>query len=137
MISGLGNICTEGHKDHKEIPIFVTFCATLGRVDGQNRFRSDRLKVVNDSVKSPLSSDSKHGAHLDEKYLWDALRPIIPYPTGRFFRGMLSQALRARLRSVLSLRDPASSANSAWGTSRLGWPLTEPISGWQIRTATP
>src|SRR6202047_5151324 len=31
--------------------------------------------------------------------------PIIPYPTGRFFRGTLSQALRARLRSVLSLRD--------------------------------
>src|ERR1700759_4188418 len=28
-----------------------------------------------------------------------------PYPTGRFFRGTLSQALRARLRSVLSLRD--------------------------------
>ena len=33
------------------------------------------------------------------------LRPIIPYPRGRFFRGALSQALRARLRSVLSLRD--------------------------------
>jgi hypothetical protein len=31
--------------------------------------------------------------------------PGIPYPTGRFFRGTLSQALRARLRSVLSLRD--------------------------------
>jgi hypothetical protein len=31
--------------------------------------------------------------------------PIIPYPTGRFFGGTLSQALRARLRSVLSLRD--------------------------------
>jgi hypothetical protein len=28
----------------------------------------------------------KHGAHFDEKYLWDWLyRPIIPYPTGRFF----------------------------------------------------
>src|SRR5271165_1627255 len=47
----------------------------------------------------------KHGAHFDEKYLWDQLRPIMPYPTGRFFRGTLSQALRARLRSVLSLRD--------------------------------
>ena len=43
--------------------------------------------------------------HDDEKYVWDMLRPIIPYPTGRFFRGTLSQALRARLRSVLSLRD--------------------------------
>ena len=31
--------------------------------------------------------------------------PIIRYPTGRFFRGTLSQALRARLRSVSSLRD--------------------------------
>ena len=42
----------------------------------------------------------KHGAHFDEKYLWDQLRPIIPYPTGRFFRGTLSQALRAWLRSA-------------------------------------
>src|SRR5580693_4354762 len=41
----------------------------------------------------------KHGAHFDEKYLWDSLRPIIPYPTGRFFGGTLSQALRAWLRS--------------------------------------
>src|ERR1700738_131656 len=42
----------------------------------------------------------KHGAHFDEKYLWHQLRPIIPYPTGRFFRGTLSQALRAWLRSA-------------------------------------
>ena len=27
--------------------------------------------------------------------------PITPYPTGRFFRGTLFQALRARLRSVV------------------------------------
>src|ERR1700732_1183998 len=48
-----------------------------------------------------------------QRYLFSALlnrpgRPshlIIPYPTGRFFRGTLSQALRARLRSVSSLRD--------------------------------
>ena len=31
--------------------------------------------------------------------------PIIPCPTGRLFGGTLSQALRARLRSVSSLRD--------------------------------
>jgi len=43
----------------------------------------------------------KHGAHFDEKYLWDQLRPIIPYPTGRFFRGTLSQALRAWLLSAV------------------------------------
>ena len=59
---------------------------------GVTKFRIRKLKL-------------KHGAHVDEKYLWDSLRPIIPYPTGRFFRGTLSQALRARLRSVLSLRD--------------------------------
>src|SRR3984957_21133756 len=41
----------------------------------------------------------KHGGHVDKKYLWDSLRPIIPYPTGRSFRGTLSQALRAWLRS--------------------------------------
>jgi len=33
--------------------------------------------------------------------------PITPYPTGRLFGVALSQALRARLRSVLSLRDAA------------------------------
>ncbi len=38
-------------------------------------------------------------AYFDEKYLWDQLRPIIPYATGRFFGETLSQALRARLRS--------------------------------------
>src|ERR1700674_2311849 len=42
----------------------------------------------------------KHGAHFDEKYLWDQLRPIIPCPTGRFFRRTLPQALRAWLRSA-------------------------------------
>jgi hypothetical protein len=36
---------------------------------------------------------------------FSTLRPIIPYPTGRIFRGTLSQALRARLRSVSSLLD--------------------------------
>jgi hypothetical protein len=52
----------------------------------------------------------KHDAQVDEKYLWDSLHPIMPYPTGRFFRGTLFQALRARLRSGLSLRDTALSA---------------------------
>jgi hypothetical protein len=32
----------------------------------------------------------KHGAQVDEKYLWDSLRPIIPYPTGRFLCKRLS-----------------------------------------------
>ena len=39
---------------------------------GVTKFRIRKLKL-------------KHGAHVDEKYLWDSLRPIIPYPTGRFF----------------------------------------------------
>ena len=52
-----------------------------------------------------MISGLRYNFFFDEKYLWDELRPIIPYPTGRFFRGTLSQALRARLRSVLSLRD--------------------------------
>ena len=57
----------------------------------------------------------KHGAHFDEKELWDYLRPIRPYPTGRFFRGdafpgtscqaTIGMSLRDRLQSVLSLRD--------------------------------
>jgi hypothetical protein len=33
-----------------------------------------------------LASVKRHGPHFDEKYLWDSLRPIIPYPTGRFSR---------------------------------------------------
>jgi hypothetical protein len=37
-----------------------------------------------------LAYVKKHGPHFDEKYLWDALRPIIPYPTGRYFPGTLS-----------------------------------------------
>src|SRR5580704_125733 len=41
----------------------------------------------------------KHGAHFDEKYFWYSRRPIIPYPTGRFFGGTSPQPLRARLRS--------------------------------------
>jgi hypothetical protein len=56
-----------------------------------------------------LASVKKHGLRFDEKHLWDSLRPIIPYPAGRFFRairravacswqGTLAQALRARLR---------------------------------------
>src|ERR1700730_14824491 len=39
----------------------------------------------------------RHGTPFHEKYLWDWLRPIMPYPTGRYFRGTLSQALRAWL----------------------------------------
>jgi hypothetical protein len=35
-----------------------------------------------------------------EIYLWDQLRPITPYPAGRFFPRTLSQALRAWLRSA-------------------------------------
>ena len=41
----------------------------------------------------------RHDAHFGEKYLWDRLRPIIPYPPGRLLGMASSQALRARLRS--------------------------------------
>ena len=51
------------------------------------RVRYDGISQVQETV------------HDDEKYLLDELHPIIPYPTGRFFREALSQALRARLRS--------------------------------------
>src|ERR1043165_392598 len=42
--------------------------------------------------------------HGDEKYSGISCL-IIPYPTGRLFRGGLYQALRARLRSACPLRD--------------------------------
>jgi hypothetical protein len=35
----------------------------------------------------------KHGAQVDDKYLWDSLHPIIPYPTGRFFRPIRALSL--------------------------------------------
>ena len=50
--------------------------------------------------------------------------PIIPYPTGRLFRGTLSQALRARLGSVSSLRDALadiSQQHLAKTCSELSW----------------
>ena len=52
-----------------------------------------------------------------KNFMWYDFWPTIQFlfhgkhflvPTGRFFRGTLSQALRARLRSVLSLRDARS-----------------------------
>jgi hypothetical protein len=52
-----------------------------------------------------LASVKKNGLHFDEKYPWDSLRPIMPYPRDGSFEGRFPQALRARLRSVLSLRD--------------------------------
>ncbi len=52
-------------------------------------------------LRSPVPPGQKairpsRASHL----LWDQLRPIIPYPTGGFFRGVLSQALRAWPRSA-------------------------------------
>jgi hypothetical protein len=46
----------------------------------------------------------KHGTHFDEKHV---LGLAAPDHTVRFFRGTPFQALRARLRSVSSLRDAA------------------------------
>jgi hypothetical protein len=31
-------------------------------------------------VRAPI----RHGSHFHETYLWNWLRPIIPYPTGRY-----------------------------------------------------
>jgi hypothetical protein len=52
-----------------------------------------------------LASAKKHGAHFRREIPLGLAAPDHTVPTGRFFRGTLSQALRARLRSVLSLRD--------------------------------
>src|SRR5580692_8561964 len=86
-----------------------------------NRFFLRKLRSAGENASRRVRSDSCSCAHRfddwsDEvwyrktetetrrtgrrEYLWDSLRPIMPYPTGRFFRGTLSQALRARLRSV-------------------------------------
>jgi hypothetical protein len=53
--------------------------------------------------KSILAFLKKHGRISTRNT--SGVSSTIPYPTGRFFRGTLSQPLRVRLRSVLSLRD--------------------------------
>jgi len=60
-------------------------------------FQEEYLALRN---TAPISTRNTSGIGCARSY-----RPIIPYPTGRFIRGTLSQALRARLRSGLSLRD--------------------------------
>jgi hypothetical protein len=52
------------------------------------------------------------GARFDEKYLWDSLRPVIPYPTGRSFRGTCP-GTSCLATIVLSLRDKSHSSMEA------------------------
>jgi hypothetical protein len=59
---------------------------------GVTKFRKGKLKP-------------KHGARVDEKYLWDSLRPIIPYPTGRFFARDVFPGTSCQATIVPSLRD--------------------------------
>jgi hypothetical protein len=74
---------------------------------GSHPTSSDKTGVLRAWCSASLKS------RVDPVYGFSALlnrpgrpsHPIIPYPTGRFFRGTLFQALRARLRSVSSLRD--------------------------------
>jgi hypothetical protein len=130
MISDLGNICTE---DHKEIPIFVTFCATLGRVDGQKR-----LKAVNDSVKSPLvigletrRTFRRNTSGMSYARSYRTLRDVSF--EGRFPRHFVPGYDRGCPSGTRwqTFRDGIQLARQTQrgGTSRLGWPLTEPISG--------
>ena len=53
---------------------------------GVTKLRNTKLKqfVLYDFYLAFLK---KHGTPFDGKYLWDELRPIIPCPTGRLFRG--------------------------------------------------
>ena len=51
----------------------------------------------------------KHGAHFDEKYLWDEVRPIIPYPTGRFLFRHAFPGTACQATIGMSLRDVAGS----------------------------
>ena len=68
---------------------------------------SSSLNIIgHEPFKKSIQPSLRNTApHFNEKYLQDQLHPIIPYPTGRLFRGTFSQALRARLRSGLPLRD--------------------------------
>jgi hypothetical protein len=54
-----------------------------------------------------LASVKKHGLHFDQKYLRDSLRPIIPYPTRRFFRAI-------RRAVACSWQGTLSPGTSAW-----------------------
>src|ERR1700732_2876590 len=90
-----------------------TFPKCLGSVSDHLHLCLSQLQENGTSIEQQLEQQrtrtfqeeylaflKKRGSHFDEKYLWDQLRPIIPYPTGRFFRGTLSPALRAWLRSA-------------------------------------
>jgi hypothetical protein len=48
---------------------------------------------------------SSSSTHFDEKYFWDSLHPIIPYPMGRFFGGTLSPGTSCQATIATSLRD--------------------------------
>jgi hypothetical protein len=72
----------------------------IGGGKSRMRYRLAESKwSLNPFQEEYLAFLKNRDAYFDEKYLWDQLRPIIPYPTGRFFGETLSQALRARLRS--------------------------------------
>ena len=75
----------------------------------------------------------------DEKYLWNQLRPIIPYPTGRCFRGTLSQALRAWLRSCCPSGTKAirPSTGLAFMLALMGYSLDYAFMALQARGRTP
>jgi hypothetical protein len=83
--------CPGGRRDHA----IVAWHEVPGTTPPQKR------AVPSGTVCRYLAgSGVQEKVRYDEKYHWDYLRPIIPYPTGRFFGGALSQALRARLRSA-------------------------------------
>jgi hypothetical protein len=64
---------------------------------------------------------------IPKMYLWDRLRPIIPYPAGRFFRWTLSQALRAWLPSACPFGTKAIRPSKGLALSERLWGKPWPI----------
>ena len=67
--------------------------------DWGRKFRRQSVSRI-EMIPKCIGGVLDHVRYLVPCYLWHQLRPIIPYPTGRFFRRTLSQALRAWLRSA-------------------------------------
>ncbi len=85
----------------------ISNAVSLSRINWNGRWRIQRR--YKPFKKSTLAFLKKHGALFDQKYLWDHLRPIRPYPMGRFFRGCAVPGTSCLATISLSLRDKSHS----------------------------
>jgi hypothetical protein len=82
----------------------------IGGGKSRMRYRLAESKwSLNPFQEEYLAFLKNRDAYFDEKYLWDQLRPIIPYPTGRFFGRDAFPGTSCQARIMPSLRDKSHS----------------------------